>query len=122
MELFHHKGEYMEDLLQIVQKAIDEKKGVRPIVYDFRNFNPYIDYAIICSAPSVRQTHAIAHNIKDRIRENGFDIRSMEGNSESRWVLVDIGNVVVHVFMEEEREHFQLEKLYADLPHEDFSL
>ncbi len=112
----------MAELLGIIKKAIDEKKGVRPIVYDFRGFNPYIDHVVICSAPSVRQTHAIADNIKDRIRENGLDIRSMEGNNDSRWVLVDAGSVVVHVFMEEEREHFQLEKLYADLPHEDFSL
>ena len=112
----------MEDLLKIVQKAIDEKKGERPIVYEFRQLNPFIDYVVICSAPSVRQTHAIANNIKDRVREHGYNIRSMEGNNESRWVLVDVDSVVVHVFMDEEREHFQLEKLYADLPHEDFSL
>ena len=103
----------MDELLSIVQKAIDEKKGERALLYDFHE---------ICSAPSVRQTHAIADNIKDRVRENGYEIRAMEGNSESRWVLVDLNSIVVHVFMNEERDHFQLEKLYADLPHEDFSL
>ena len=112
----------MDELLSIVQKAIDEKKGERARLYDFHELNPFIDHVVICSAPSVRQTHAIADNIKDRVRENGYEIRAMEGNSESRWVLVDLNSIVVHVFMNEERDHFQLEKLYADLPHEDFSL
>lgn len=112
----------MEELLHIVQKAIDEKKGERVLLYDFRSLNPFIDHVVICSAPSIRQAHAIADNIKDRVRESGYTIRSMEGNSESRWVLVDLNSIIVHVFMNEERDHFQLEKLYADLPHEDFSL
>ena len=105
----------MDELLSIVQKAIDEKKGERALLYDFHELNPFIDHVVICSAP-------IADNIKDRVRENGYEIRAMEGNSESRWVLVDLNSIVVHVFMNEERDHFQLEKLYADLPHEDFSL
>ena len=50
------------------------------------------------------------------------DTKFVRWNSESRWVLVDLNSIVVHVFMNEERDHFQLEKLYADLPHEDFSL
>lgn len=112
----------MEELLQIVQKAIDEKKGEHPLLYEFSELNPFIDYVVICSAASVRQTHAIADNIKDRVREHGYPIRAMEGSNESRWVLVDLHSVVVHVFVDEERDHFKLEKLYADLPNKDFSL
>ena len=112
----------MEEIVKVIQKAIDEKKGERPLLYDFHTLNPFIDYVVICSANSVRQAHAIADNIKGRVREHGYSIRAMEGSSESRWVLVDVDSVVVHVFVEEERQHFQLEKLYADLPHEDFSL
>ena len=77
------------ELLDVIKKAIDEKKGEHVIKYDFRSLNP---------------------------------VRSMEGNHDSRWVLVDLDSVVVHVFLEEERKHFQLEKLYADLPCEDFTL
>lgn len=112
----------MSDLLNIVQKAIDEKKGEHVLKFDFCSINPFIDDSIICSASNIRQVHAIAQNIKDRVREHGYDIRSMEGNSESRWVLVDIDTIIVHVFLQEEREHFQLEKLYADLPSVDFTL
>ena len=55
----------MDELLSIVQKAIDEKKGERALLYDFHELNPFIDHVVICSAPSVRQTHAIADNIKE---------------------------------------------------------
>lgn len=112
----------MEQLLDIVKKAIDEKKGERVIKYEFSALNPYIDEVIICSASNVRQVHAIAQHIKDEVREHGFSVRSMEGTQESRWILVDINSVIVHVFLDEERAHFQLEKLYADLPCEDFTL
>lgn len=112
----------MEEIVAIVQKAIDEKKGEYPLIYEFSSLNPFIDHVVICSASSVRQVHAIADNIKDRVREHGYDIRAMEGSSESSWVLVDLNTVVVHVFTSEERDHFKLEKLYADLPRKDFSL
>lgn len=112
----------MEELLDIVQKAIDEKKGSNPLVYEFTQLNPFIEHVVICSAASVRQTHAIAQHIKECVKEQGYDVRSVEGNSESQWLLVDLNSVVVHVFVDEEREHLKLEKLYADLPVRDFSL
>lgn len=112
----------MSELLTIVQKAIDEKKGERPIVYEFSRLNPFISHMVICSAASLRQVYAIADHIDDRVREHGYSIRGIEGDRESSWVLVDLGDVVVHVFQNEERAHYQLEKLYADLPSEDFSL
>ncbi len=110
------------ELLDVIKKAIDEKKGEHVIKYDFRSLNPFIDNVILCSAGNIRQVHAIAQNVKERAREYGYPVRSMEGNHDSRWVLVDLDSVVVHVFLDEERKHFQLEKLYADLPCEDFTL
>ena len=71
----------MDELLSIVQKAIDEKKGERALLYDFHELNPFIDHVVICSAPSVRQTHAIADNIKDRVREKR--IRNSDGKETS---------------------------------------
>ena len=112
----------MSELLTIVQKAIDEKKGERPILYEFSSLNPFIDHVVITSASNLRQVYAIAENVADRIKEHGLSVRSIEGDRNSRWVLVDLHTVIVHVFLTEEREHFQLEKLYADLPKEDFCL
>ena len=112
----------MSELLEVVKKAVNEKKAEDAIVYDFRDVNPFIDNVVICSASNLRQVYAIADNVADRVKEHGFNIRAIEGGRESSWVLVDLDTVVVHVFQEEERAHFKLEKLYADLPCEDFSL
>ena len=112
----------MSEMLEVLRKAIDEKKGERTIIYEFSSLNPFIDHVIITEASNLRQVYAIASNIVDRMKEHNFPVRSMDGDKDSRWVLVDLHSVIVHVFLDEERDHFQLEKLYADLPCEDFSL
>lgn len=110
----------MENKLEIVKKAIGEKKGVDAVLYDFRSVNPFVDHVVICSAPSLRQVYAIADNVADRMKENGYHAR-IEGSKESKWVLLDLDTIIVHVFSNEERDVYKLEKLYADLPCEDFS-
>lgn len=112
----------MEEKLSVIQKAIDEIKGERSIIYEFSSLNPFIDHVVITEANNLRKVYAIANNIVDRMKEHGYSIRSMEGDKDSRWILVDLDTVIVHVFLDEERDHFKLEKLYADLPCEDFSL
>lgn len=106
----------MSDLLKIVVKAIDDKKGENTIVYDFSVFSPFTDYAIITSASNLRQVYAIASNVDDEVSKLGYPIRAFEGDKDSRWVLVDLGSIVVHVFLSEEREIYSLEKLYKDIP------
>lgn len=112
----------MSELLTIVQKAIDEKKGENPLLYEFHTLNPLIDQVVITSASNVRQVYAIADNIDFRAREAGYRVRSIEGGRDSRWVLVDLDSIVIHVFLDEEREVYKLEKLYADLPMQEFAL
>lgn len=112
----------MKECLTIIQKALDEKKAERPLLYEFSACNPYLDYVVICSASNLRQVYAIAEHVAERVKEHASDVRAIEGDRNSRWVLVDLHTIVVHVFLDEEREHFQLEKLYADLPHSDFAL
>lgn len=106
----------MSDLLKVVYKAIDEKKGEDIIAYDFTSLNPFIDEVIITSVSNLRQVYAIADNICDRVKENGYTVRSMEGNKDSRWILVDLDTVIAHVFLHEERDTYKLERLWSDLP------
>ena len=63
----------------------------------------------------MRQVHAIAVNIRDKCREYGISVR-IEGNDDSRWILLDIDTIIVHVFLDEERDVYRLERLYSDLP------
>ena len=108
--------------LSVVLKAIDEKKAENILVYDFVQLNPSVDKVVICSANNNRQVHAIADNIKDRLAQHGYRIGHIEGDKASNWVLVDCGEIVVHVFSYEERRHYQLEKLYVGLPCEEVYL
>lgn len=108
----------MNDTLNVALHAITEKKAENILVYDFTSINPFIDKVVICSANNIRKVHAIANALKEQVKAKGLAIRSLEGNKDSRWVLVDLHQVIIHVFLDEERAHFQLEKLYADLPME----
>lgn len=105
------------EILDIVLKAISEKKGKDIEVYDTRNISPFMDTMIIAGADNTRQSNAIANNVEDRLREAGYtgDFR-IEGNKESRWLLVDLKDIVIHIFVQDERSLYQLERLYSDCP------
>lgn len=105
----------MNEILKIVEKAINDKKGEDIILYDFFKHNPLVDHVFVTSASNMRQVYAIADHIVDTLQKQDIYVRSLEGNKDSRWMLVDAGHVIVHVFLDEERSIFKLEKLYADV-------
>ena len=102
---------------EVVVKAISEKKGFDIREYDCRTLTPFMDSMIVVSTNNIRQNNAIAQNIKDRLRENGYDkdIR-IEGNSDSKWLLIDLKDIVVQLFVKDERQVYQLDRLYQDVP------
>ncbi len=106
----------MDDKVKTIIEAISKTKGKNTLIYDFTSITPFVDTAIICSADNMRQVFALATNIKNELREKGYDIRGFEGNQDSRWILIDAQEVIVRVFLDEEREIYHLERLYADLP------
>ena len=106
----------MKEKLEIILKAIDEKKGEDILIYAFSQLNPSVDEVVIASGSNVRQTFAIADNVRDRLAEAGMRINHMEGNRDSRWILIDADEIIVHIFEQKERNVYHLEKLYADLP------
>ncbi|MHC1736260.1 MAG: ribosome silencing factor [Erysipelotrichaceae bacterium] len=104
----------MSELLQVVVNAVDDKKANQIIVLDMHEVNPWVDYFVVCDAQSLRQVHAIADNAVEQAEKAGFYVDHVEGGEESDWLLVDCGNVVVHVFSAEARQVYQLERLWAD--------
>lgn len=102
---------------EIVLKAISEKKGFDIKEYDTRSLTPFMDSMIVVSTTNIRQNNAIAQNIKNRLKENGFDgtIR-IEGNADSKWLLIDLKEIVVQLFVKDERQVYQLDRLYRDVP------
>lgn len=108
----------MDNLQAILIEAINEKKAIDPIVLDLTNISGVTDYFIICSGTSPVQVRAIADNIIDKYKEaaNQSDITlpNREGYNDGRWILIDFGNIVVHVMHQDEREFYALEKLWHD--------
>lgn len=102
------------DHLQIAAKACDDKQAKNITALKMSDISSIADYFLICHANNERQVQAIARHIKEELSENDVTINRMEGLEQGRWVLVDIGDVVCHVFHEEERSYYNLERLWGD--------
>lgn len=105
------------ELVKTIVKAIDEKKGQAITVLDIHAQTGIADYFVICTGNSAPQTKAIADFIEVTL-ENQMDIHVLrrEGFQTGSWILLDYGAVVVQIFKPEEREYYNLEKLWGDSP------
>ncbi|WP_409178231.1 ribosome silencing factor [Brevibacillus fortis] len=111
----------VEDLAQLVVKAVEDKKAENLKVLDIKKLSVIADYFMICHGNNERQVQAIVREIRDQAHKNGFDVRGIEGADEGRWVLVDLGDIVIHVFHREDREFYNLERLWKDAEEVSFS-
>ncbi|HZX95319.1 MAG TPA: ribosome silencing factor [Myxococcales bacterium] len=97
-------------------RAALEKKAEGLVVLDLRGVSGYTDFLVIGSGTSDRQLEAIADSVEKELVAQGHRLIGSEGQRGGRWVLLDFGDVVVHVFHLDEREHYDLEGLWADAP------
>jgi iojap-like ribosome-associated protein len=103
-------------LLKSIAKGIFEKKGLNVLKIDLRNLeNRIADYFVICHGTSTTQVDSICDSVEDTVlKEAGEKPIHVEGLDNCFWVLLDFGNVVVHIFLEEYRNFYSLESLWAD--------
>ena len=106
----------MKDLLKTAYDAMDEKLADDLVVIDFREHSPYIDYFIIGTARNYRMAKSIVENVEDKVLEAGYEVKHIYAESTTKWLLIDLETVVCHVFYEGERELYNLEGLWKDLP------
>jgi len=113
--------EQIERTKQIIESAL-EVKAERPVVLDVSEVTSFADIVIVLSGRSDRQVRAIVDAIRISLRERGEKPLGVEGFSEGRWVLIDLADLIVHVFSGDVREHYDIERLWSDAPRVDLGL
>lgn len=103
-----------EEVLELVVKAADDKRAVDIMALDMKGISLLSDYNVIMHGNSDRQIGAIAEGIIDSAEENGIEIKRIEGKDSAKWILIDLGDVIAHVFNQEERDFFRLESLWTE--------
>lgn len=100
--------------LDLYVKAVLGKKADAVVALDVRGLTSIADTFIICSGSSNRQVTAIADHVERHLKDNGIRPLSVEGRKEGHWVLMDYGDVIIHVFYKETRSFYDLEGLWVD--------
>ncbi|MBU5677723.1 ribosome silencing factor [Alkaliphilus sp. MSJ-5] len=107
------KKQLMSIILKIMS-SIDDKLGENSTVLDLSNITSICDYFVIASASSSRQVKAIVDAIEDKLSNEGLTLTHKEGYESGRWVLLDYGDIVIHIFHEEDREFYNLDGIWKD--------
>mgnify|MGYP004455474895 FL=1 len=115
----------MMENLKVIVKAMEDKKAYNIEILDIKDISPIADYFVICSASNLRQTRTIAdevdekmaeHNVK-AVKVDGEDLFGnplREGYDTGKWILLDFNGIVVHIFSEDERDYYNLDKIWSD--------
>ncbi len=99
-------------MIEKVLEIIESKKAYDIVVYDYREHNPFIDTMVVASCDNIRTVHAIADDIYLTLKNDfGVNVR-LEKENDSRWVLVDIHDLIVHIFLEDERNYYDVDTLW----------
>lgn len=102
-----------EELARVAVDALEDIKAQDIVVMDVRKMSSLFDYVIVASAESTRQTRALVGNLEEKIKALGGRVLGVEGESAGEWVLVDLGDVVVHVMQPAIRAYYNLEQLWG---------
>ena len=111
----------MEDVLleslQLAKAAVDiasDKKASDVLLLDIRDITTIADYFVICNGTNTRQIQAIAESLQEELKKQGAQLLYREGVADTGWILLDFGDVMVHIFGPKEREYYRLERLWSE--------
>ncbi|WP_029148433.1 ribosome silencing factor [Methylophilus sp. 5] len=104
----------LDDMKLAVVDALEDIKAFDITVMDVRRMTAVTSYMIVASGNSTRQCKAIADNVRAKLKEKGIDARGVEGEKEGEWVLVDLGDIVVHVMVPTTRAYYNIEQLWTE--------
>ena len=106
-----------KELAILSARAMEQRKGLKITVLKVEDLSTLTDYFVVGTGASRVQTQAMADNIEDELsKAAGIRPNRIEGLQEGRWILMDYGQVIIHIFQEDERNFYNLERLWADAP------
>ena len=109
------------EMTKLAVKALDSKKAMDIKALQIADITVLADYFIICTAGSTTQIKTLSDEVQKVLEENGEHPLHVEGYRDGGWVLVDFGCIVVHLFLDETRKFYELERLWSDAPELDIS-
>lgn len=101
-------------MVQLAVKAMDDKKAEDIKVIDIHEVSVIADYFVIASGNNQNQVQAIVDNVEETLGRNGYEPKQIEGNRNSSWILMDYGDLIIHVFDQENRLFYDLERIWGD--------
>ncbi|WP_367565698.1 ribosome silencing factor [Lacrimispora sp.] len=102
------------EMVKAAYEALSDKKGEDISVIDIRKVSVMADYFIIASGMNVNQVQAMVDNVEEELGKRGFICKQMEGYQTANWILMDYGDIIVHVFDRENRLFYDLERIWRD--------
>lgn len=105
-----------DSLLALIVQSLDDDQAIDITKLDLKGKTSIADYMVIASGTSTRHVSAMTDHLLRRIKNSGIKGTSVEGASQADWVLIDAGDVLIHLFRPEVREFYKLEKLWGDFP------
>lgn len=103
-----------KEMTRLACKALDAKKAIDIKVIDIQGISVMADYFIISTAGNPNQVQAMVDNVEETMEKAGYMVKHVEGNRGSNWILMDFGDVIVHIFDEENRLFYDLERIWRD--------
>ena len=104
------------EVLELVVRAADDRLAQDIVAMDVRNVTPIADYFVVTHARNEKQLDAVVDSIIEAAHKAQVEVKNVEGKDGGKWVLIDLVEVIVHVFYYAERDHYNLEKLWQDAP------
>lgn len=106
--------EQAKKMARLAYQALDDKKGEDIAVIDIAGVSVLADYFLIAGGSNVNQVQAMADNVQEVLHKAGYPCRQVEGYQSGQWILLDFGDIVVHVFSREDRRFYNLERIWRD--------
>ena len=106
--------EHSKEMAKIAYRALEDKKGENIKIIDIEGISVLADYFLIASGSNESQIRAMVDNVEEELEKAGYSVKQREGYGTGRWVLLDFGDIIVHVFDRENRLFYDLERIWRD--------